>query len=80
MSVLLRTEGVHKSYGGVQALDACTVQIEEGTVAGDDVEQRGLAGSVRADQPGYRALLDLDRACVQGLDAAVGLVHALGPQ
>jgi ABC-type branched-subunit amino acid transport system ATPase component len=34
MSVLLRTEGVHKSYGGVQALDACTVQIEEGTVAG----------------------------------------------
>ena len=34
MSVLLRTEGVHKSYGGVQALDACTVQVEEGTVAG----------------------------------------------
>ena len=34
MSVLQRTEGVHKSYGGVQALDACTVQIEEGTVAG----------------------------------------------
>jgi ABC-type branched-subunit amino acid transport system ATPase component len=34
MSVLLRTEGVHKSYGGVQALEACTVQIEEGTVAG----------------------------------------------
>ena len=32
--MLLRTEGVHKSYGGVQALDACTVQIEEGTVAG----------------------------------------------
>jgi ABC-type branched-subunit amino acid transport system ATPase component len=34
MSVLLRTEGVHKSYGGVQALDACTIQIDEGTVAG----------------------------------------------
>jgi ABC-type branched-subunit amino acid transport system ATPase component len=34
MSVLLRTEGVHKSYGGVQALDECTVQIDEGTVAG----------------------------------------------
>jgi ABC-type branched-subunit amino acid transport system ATPase component len=34
MSVLLRTEGVHKSYGGVQALDTCTIQIEEGTVAG----------------------------------------------
>jgi neutral amino acid transport system ATP-binding protein len=34
VSVLLRTEEVHKSYGGVQALDACTVQIDEGTVAG----------------------------------------------
>jgi neutral amino acid transport system ATP-binding protein len=34
MSVLLRTEAVHKSYGGVQALDACTIQIDEGTVAG----------------------------------------------
>jgi neutral amino acid transport system ATP-binding protein len=34
VSVLLRTEGVHKAYGGVQALEACTVQIEEGTVAG----------------------------------------------
>jgi neutral amino acid transport system ATP-binding protein len=34
MSVLLRTEGVHKSYGGVRALDTCTIQIDEGTVAG----------------------------------------------
>jgi neutral amino acid transport system ATP-binding protein len=34
MSVLLRTEGVHKSYGGVQALDTCTIQIDEGTIAG----------------------------------------------
>jgi neutral amino acid transport system ATP-binding protein len=34
MSVLLRTEGVHKSYGGVQALDTCTIQIYEGTIAG----------------------------------------------
>ena len=34
MTVLLRTEAVHKSFGGVQALDACTVQIDEGTVAG----------------------------------------------
>jgi neutral amino acid transport system ATP-binding protein len=34
MSVLLRTEGVHKSYGGVQALDGCTVEIGEGQVAG----------------------------------------------
>jgi ABC-type branched-subunit amino acid transport system ATPase component len=34
MSVLLRTEGVHKSYGGVRALDDCTVEIGEGEVAG----------------------------------------------
>jgi len=34
MSVLLRTEGVHKSYGGVRALDTCTIEVGEGTVAG----------------------------------------------
>jgi neutral amino acid transport system ATP-binding protein len=34
VSVLLRTEGVHKSYGGVRALDACTIEVAEGTVAG----------------------------------------------
>src|SRR5580692_5564790 len=34
VSVLLRTEGVHKAYGGVRALDGCTVEVGEGTVAG----------------------------------------------
>ena len=34
MSVLLRTEGVHKSYGGVRALDTCTIEVDEGTVTG----------------------------------------------
>ena len=34
MTVLLRTEGVRKAYGGVHALDTCTVEVEEGTVAG----------------------------------------------
>ena len=34
MSALLRTEGVRKAYGGVHALDSCTVEIEEGSVAG----------------------------------------------
>jgi len=34
VSVLLRTEGVNKSYGGVRALDACTIEVDEGTVAG----------------------------------------------
>jgi neutral amino acid transport system ATP-binding protein len=34
VTALLRTDGVHKSFGGVQALEACTVEIDEGTVAG----------------------------------------------
>ena len=34
MSALLRTEGVRKSYGGVHALDTCTIEVAEGTVAG----------------------------------------------
>jgi neutral amino acid transport system ATP-binding protein len=34
MSALLRTEDVRKAYGGVHALDSCTVEIEEGSVAG----------------------------------------------
>ena len=34
MSALLRTEGVHKSFGGVRALDKCTIEVAEGTVAG----------------------------------------------
>jgi neutral amino acid transport system ATP-binding protein len=34
LSALLRTEGVHKSYGGVRALDTCTIEVDEGTVAG----------------------------------------------
>jgi len=32
--VMLRTEGVRKSYGGVRALDECTIEVGEGTVAG----------------------------------------------
>jgi neutral amino acid transport system ATP-binding protein len=34
VSVLLRTQGVHKSYGGVRALDTCTIEVDEGTVTG----------------------------------------------
>ena len=34
MSVLLRTEEVHKSFGGVRALDTCTIEVDEGTVTG----------------------------------------------
>jgi ABC-type branched-subunit amino acid transport system ATPase component len=34
LNSLLRTEGVHKSFGGVRALDTCTIEVTEGTVAG----------------------------------------------
>ena len=34
MTALLRTEGVLKSYGGVRALDTCTIEVDEGTVTG----------------------------------------------
>ena len=34
MTVLLRTDGIKKAYGGVQALNGATISVEEGTVAG----------------------------------------------
>jgi neutral amino acid transport system ATP-binding protein len=34
MTTLLRTEGVRKAYGGVRALDSCTIEVDEGSVAG----------------------------------------------
>ena len=34
MSVLLRTEGIAKAYGGVRALDGASLEVGEGTVAG----------------------------------------------
>jgi ABC-type branched-subunit amino acid transport system ATPase component len=34
VTALLRTEGIRKSYGGVQALAGATIEVEEGTVAG----------------------------------------------
>ena len=34
MSALLRTDAVMKSFGGVQALSGCTLEVDEGTVAG----------------------------------------------
>jgi ABC-type branched-subunit amino acid transport system ATPase component len=34
MSTLLRAEEVRKSYGGVRALDACSIKVREGSVAG----------------------------------------------
>ena len=34
MTALLRTEGIRKAYGGVQALNGAEIAVEEGTVAG----------------------------------------------
>jgi neutral amino acid transport system ATP-binding protein len=34
MSALLRTEGICKAFGGVQALDGCTVEVAAGSITG----------------------------------------------
>jgi neutral amino acid transport system ATP-binding protein len=34
MTALLRTEGVSKAFGGVQALSDCTIEVEAGSIAG----------------------------------------------
>jgi ABC-type branched-subunit amino acid transport system ATPase component len=34
MTTLLRAEGVAKAFGGVQALQDCTVEVEQGAIAG----------------------------------------------
>jgi ABC-type branched-subunit amino acid transport system ATPase component len=33
-TTLLRTEGVSKAFGGVQALEDCSLEVEEGSIAG----------------------------------------------
>jgi hypothetical protein len=49
-------------------------------VAGDQVEQRGLAGAVGADDGVQRAPWDLQGHVLDGVDAAEGAVEALGPE
>ncbi len=34
MTVLLRAERVSKAFGGVQALDNCSIEVEQGTISG----------------------------------------------
>jgi ABC-type branched-subunit amino acid transport system ATPase component len=34
MTALLRTDGVSKAFGGVQALDEATIEVDEGSIAG----------------------------------------------
>ena len=34
MTALLRTEGVCKAFGGVQALNDCSIEVEQGSIAG----------------------------------------------
>ena len=64
---------------GHQALDAIALEPDLARVgamqAVDHVEHGGLAGAVRPDQRGDRALLDREGAAVDGLDAAEGLLR-----
>jgi ABC-type branched-subunit amino acid transport system ATPase component len=34
MSAILRTEGITKAFGGVRALDDCSLEVEEGSITG----------------------------------------------
>ena len=34
MTALLRTDAVSKSFGGVQALNGATIEVEKGSIAG----------------------------------------------
>jgi neutral amino acid transport system ATP-binding protein len=34
MTALLRTDGISKAFGGVQALDDCSIEVEQGSIAG----------------------------------------------
>ena len=34
MTALLRTDGISKAFGGVQALDDCSIEVEPGSIAG----------------------------------------------
>ena len=34
MSALLQAEGISKAFGGVQALDLCTVEVAAGSITG----------------------------------------------
>src|SRR5207249_2579364 len=49
-------------------------------VTRDDVDQRGLAGAVGADEAENRALVDFERHAVDGLDAAEMPLEAIQPE
>jgi len=34
MTALLRAEGISKAFGGVQALNACSIEVQQGSIAG----------------------------------------------
>src|SRR5439155_23049176 len=64
---------------GRQALDRPPIEDDAPGVgaqeAADDVEERRLAGAVRADQRGERAALDAEGGAVDGPDAAEASRH-----
>jgi hypothetical protein len=69
----------NSSCGGRPVMSSPPIQTGPRSAAapGDDVEKRGLAGAVRADQPGDRALGDLQRGAVDGAEAAEMLVQVV---
>ena len=34
MTALLRTEGLTKRFGGITAVDACTIEVQKGSITG----------------------------------------------
>src|SRR5215472_13992583 len=69
---------------GGQAGDLGFVEVDVAavhrSVAGDHVEQGGLPGAVRPDQPGDAAALNRDRAVIERLHTPERLRDALGPE
>ena len=87
MTALLRTEGVSKAFGGVQALAECTVEVEQGSIAGPDRPERlGQDHAVQRDQrlraggqrPGLPARRrHHERAAGQGVRPGIGRTFQL---
>src|SRR6266550_6716485 len=61
---------------GWRMVDASALELHGSSFGrekpGDDVEQRRLAGAVRADQRGDRSLLDIERRAVDRAEPAEG--------
>ena len=75
--VIRERRGARPAHFGVVDLDRAAARP---VVAADAVEQGGLAGAVRADEPEDLARLDGERHVLQHLDAAEAKAHVLQDQ